>query len=31
MNSVFRLVYPVYDMNTYMFKVAVFTKQAKSE
>jgi len=30
-NSVFRLVNPVYDMNTYIFKVAVFTKQAKSE
>jgi len=31
MNSVFRLVNPVYHMNTYLFKVAVLTKQAKSE
>jgi len=31
MNSASRLVYPVYGMNTYIFKVAVFTKQAKSE
>jgi len=31
MNSAFRLVYPVYDMNTYIFKVAVVTKQAKPE
>jgi len=31
MNSVFRLVHPVYAMNTYIFKVNVFTKQAKYE
>jgi len=31
MNRVFRLVNPVYDMNTYIFKVTVFTKQTKSE
>jgi len=26
MNTVFRLVNPVYDMDTYIFKVSVFTK-----
>ena len=31
MNTVFRLVTPVYDMDTYTFKVNVFTKQAKYE
>jgi len=31
MNTVSRLVSPVYDMDTYMFKVDVFTKQAKYE
>ena len=31
MNNVFRLVNPVYDMDTYIFKVNVFTKQAKYE
>jgi len=31
MNNVFRLVHPVIDMNTYIFKVKVFTKQAKYE
>ena len=31
MNSVSRLIYPIYGMNTYIFKVTVFTKQAKSE
>jgi len=30
-NTVFRLVNPVYDMDMYMFKVTVFTKQAKYE
>jgi len=30
-NSVFRLVYPAYDMTTYVFKVNVFTKQAEYE
>jgi len=29
MNHVLRLVNPVYDRNPYMFKVNVFTKQAK--
>jgi len=29
MNTVFRLVNPIYDMDTYIFKVNVFTKQAK--
>jgi len=29
MNNVFRLVNTVYDMDTYIFKVNVFTKQAK--
>jgi len=28
-NSVFRLVCPVYDLNTHVFKVNVLTKQAK--
>ena len=27
-NRVFRLVHPIYDLNTYMFKVNVFTKLA---
>jgi len=31
MNSVFRLVNPIYDMDTCIFKVTVFTKQAKYE
>ena len=31
MNSVFRLVYPVYDMNTHVVKVDVFTKQVEYE
>jgi len=31
MNTVFRLVNPVYDMDMYIFKVNVFTKQAKDE
>jgi len=31
LNPIFRLVRPVYDMDTYIFKVHVFTKQAKSE
>jgi len=31
MNNVFRLVNPVYDMDTYIFKVKAFTKQAKHE
>jgi len=31
MNTVFCLVNPVYDMDTYIFKVNVFTKQAKHE
>jgi len=31
MNNVFRLVNPVYAMDTYIFKVNVFTKQAKYE
>ena len=31
MNTVFRLVNPVYDMDTYIFRVHVFTKQAKYE
>jgi len=30
-NTVFRLINPVYDTDTYLFKVNVFTKQAKSE
>ena len=28
-NNAFRLFNPVYDMHTYIFKVIVFTKQAK--
>jgi len=31
MNIVFRRVDPVYDMNTYKFKMTVLTKQAKYE
>ena len=31
MNTVFRLVHPVNDMDAYRFKVNVFTKQAKYE
>jgi len=31
MNTVFRLVNPVYDMDMYIFKVPVFTKQAEYE
>jgi len=31
MNNVFRLVNPVYDVDTYKIKVDVFTIQAKSE
>ena len=31
MNHVFRLVKPVYDTDTYIFKVHVFTKQTKYE
>jgi len=31
MNHAFRLVNPVYDMDTYIFKVNVFAKQAKHE
>jgi len=31
MNNVFRLVKPVYDMETYLFKVHVLTKQAQYE
>jgi len=31
MNTVFRLANPVYDMDTYIFKLNVFRKQAKSE
>jgi len=27
MNNVFRMVYPVYAMDTYIFKVNVFIKQ----
>jgi len=30
MNTVFRLVSPVYDMDMYIFKVNVFTKHAKN-
>jgi len=30
-NTVFRLVNSVYDRDTYIFKVTVFTKQAKYE
>jgi len=28
MNTIFRPVYPVYDTDTFIFKVDVFTKQA---
>jgi len=31
MNTVFRLVNPVYDMDTYIVKLNVFTKQAEYE
>jgi len=31
MNRIFRLVYPAYDMDTYIFKVSVFTTQANPE
>jgi len=31
MNNVFHLVNPVYDIDAYIFKVYVFTKQAKYE
>jgi len=31
MNNIFRLVNPVYDMDMYIFKASVFTKQAKYE
>jgi len=31
MNNVFRLVNLVYDMDTFIFKVNVFTKLAKNE
>jgi len=31
MNTVFRMVNPVYDRNPYMFKVYVFIKRAKYE
>jgi len=31
MNNVFRLLNPVYDMDTFMFEVSIFTKQAKYE
>jgi len=31
MNNVFRMVNTVYDMDTYIFKVNVFTKQANYE
>jgi len=30
MNDIFRLVNPVYDMDTYICKVNVFTKQANT-
>jgi len=30
-NNPFRLVCPIYDMDTYIFKVGVFTQQAKYE
>jgi len=30
-NRVFRLVYPVYAMNTYIIKVNAYTKHAESE
>jgi len=31
MNTVFHLVTPLYGMDTYIFKLNVFTKQAKYE
>jgi len=31
MNTVLRLINPVYAMDTYIFKVNVFTKQANYE
>ena len=31
MNNVFRLVNPVYNLDTYIFRVNVFTKQAEYE
>jgi len=31
MNNIFRLANPVYDMDTYIFKVNGFTKQANYE
>jgi len=31
MNAVFRLTDPVYDMDMYIFKANVFTKQAEYE
>jgi len=31
MNTVFRLVDPLYDMDMYIFKVIVFIKQAEYE
>jgi len=31
MNNAFRLVHPVYAMDTYKFKVDVYTKQANYE
>jgi len=31
MNAVFRLMNPVYDRNSYIFKGNVFIKQAKYE
>jgi len=31
MNNVFRLVNPVYEMDTYIFKVDIFIKQANNE
>jgi len=31
MNHISRLIHSVYDMETYIFKVNVFTKQAKYE
>jgi len=31
MNNAFRLVNPVYNMDTNIFKVNVFTKQVKRE
>jgi len=31
MNNVFHLVNPVYDMDTYIYAVNVFTKRAEHE